>query len=340
MVSGLGADERRRSNGRAPVPSTTAATSAPQEEPTMFDDRRSRALVTAAIGGLVLAGGGIAEARPEPATVTATWACDSMVTVTATRHAISNVVVVDADGHERFVDPFDDAVKVFTWTFDADDHPGLAGVYVKAGSNSSSAGPGYGQFVPLTAPDCDVDGDGHPVSADCDDSDPTVFPSAPEVPNDGIDQDCDGADLVVGDGDIRVTLQWGTEPAADMDLYVIDPNGERVNFRNPGGDRDFDGGVASGGELDFDDICDQDGDGQSIENVFWDEAEAIPGTYIVGVDHYLSSCSTGENEVAVPWHLEIHVDGLLVQTHEGFGDSDPADLQAGPENTFTFTYPA
>jgi hypothetical protein len=41
----------------------------------------------------------------------------------------------------------------------------------------------------------DADHDGVPASADCDDFNSRVYPGAPEVPNDSIDQDCNGADL-------------------------------------------------------------------------------------------------------------------------------------------------
>ena len=57
----------------------------------------------------------------------------------------------------------------------------------------------YRSMVPCT----DEDQDGHYVEAacsltqDCDDNDDTVYPGAPEVKHDGIDQDCNGYDLTI-----------------------------------------------------------------------------------------------------------------------------------------------
>jgi hypothetical protein len=64
-------------------------------------------------------------------------------------------------------------------------------------------GDGHGgpEVVPGVSLQCG-EGPGEAVdAADCDDADPTIGPSAPEVAQDGVDQDCDGADACFGDAD-------------------------------------------------------------------------------------------------------------------------------------------
>ncbi len=59
-------------------------------------------------------------------------------------------------------------------------------------------------YMQITSEDPDVDGDGFLAAAyggaDCDDNDAAVGEAAAEIPGDGIDQDCDGADLPVEEG--------------------------------------------------------------------------------------------------------------------------------------------
>lgn len=51
----------------------------------------------------------------------------------------------------------------------------------------------------------DADGDGHHAIAsggdDCNDNDDSIYSGALEIPGDGIDQDCDGAELCFCDTD-------------------------------------------------------------------------------------------------------------------------------------------
>ena len=66
----------------------------------------------------------------------------------------------------------------------------------------------------------DADGDSAYDHVDCDDSDPLTWPGADEIPYDGIDQDCDGADLVDVDGDGHTFVDVGGTDCDDDDATI------------------------------------------------------------------------------------------------------------------------
>jgi hypothetical protein len=79
---------------------------------------------------------------------------------------------------------------------------------------------------------------------------------------------CATGQQIAGVGDIAFRIQW--EGPADLDLYVLEPSGERIWF---GARRS-----ATGGFLDVDcnfvAICPR-----PVENVFWAKGTAPAGTY-------------------------------------------------------------
>ena len=67
----------------------------------------------------------------------------------------------------------------------------------------------------------DADGDGHDADVDCDDNDASVYPGAPEVECNGVDEDCDGAAEISVPGD-HSSIQDAIDAASDGDMVCVD----------------------------------------------------------------------------------------------------------------------
>jgi Ca-activated chloride channel family protein len=92
-------------------------------------------------------------------------------------------------------------------------------------------------------------------------------------------------------GDIRISLMWNNRN--DLDLHVVTPGGEEINFNNP---QD-----STGGHLD----TDRNLYGETmrpVENVYWPENAAVPGNYRVFVRNYAAN---EPGAYATPFQLEI-----------------------------------
>lgn len=151
-------------------------------------------------------------------------------------------------------------------------------------------GDGWGTSTPLPADDGDCDDPGEASRpGDCADGDASVNPGGTEIPDDLIDQDCSGADLVTCyedsdqdsfGSDATVLAPDGSCDTAESEADV---NGDCDDTRDwvfPGGD-DSDG--TDGIDADCDgndgyDIDDADGDGYAVpEDCDDDDASVNPG---------------------------------------------------------------
>ena len=260
-----------------------------------------------------------AQAAPAPAAITVSYDCDeATITVESTKD-ISNIVISVDGVREKF-----DDLTGGVYVIDLETLDGLETVWVKSGNNASGDGPGYGQRFDVNVTcdpvDPDADGDGFPASNDCNDADPAINPGVPDIPNNGIDENCDGSDLVVTTGDVRVTLIWDNDD--DLDLYVTDPAGDTVWFGNPS--------VASGGTLDRDDnvgACGSDAEAGGVENIVW-PTTAPAGTYTVELKQFDNCGAT----TMANYTIQVFVGGVLIDTRTGSTD----DPNGATIESFTF----
>jgi Putative metal-binding motif len=170
--------------------------------------------------------------------------------------------------------------------------------------------------------DIDADGDGYPASVDCDDHNPNINPGAVDIPNNRIDENCDGKDLIVARGGLRVTMVWGS--ADDVDLSVTDPSGEEVWFSNKN--------VISGGFLDRDDninTCSVDSEPGGVENIVW--TTPPPGTYVVRVNMFFRCNFTPATDTTV--QTQVFIDDSLNKTSV----KSTTGVSSGTFDTFSIT---
>jgi hypothetical protein len=115
--------------------------------------------------------------------------------------------------------------------------------------------------------------------------------------------------LVVGSGDVQVTVAWDTD--ADVDLHVVDPAGSEIYWANRQS--------SSGGQLDLDSNAACVGDNVRNENITWGVGTAPQGTYTVRVD-YWSSCGAAQTRYTVLIHNEGETQ-IYRGTFTGAGDN-------------------
>lgn len=104
-----------------------------------------------------------------------------------------------------------------------------------------------------------------------------------------------------GTGDVKVTLSF--DRLHDLDLRVVEPNGEEISYTNDASQ--------TGGKLDLDSGSHCEPNAANAENIFWPPEGAPPGEYIVNVQNF-EQCSPG----AIDFTVRVAYDNR-VNTYRG-----------------------
>ena len=120
----------------------------------------------------------------------------------------------------------------------------------------------------------------------------------------------------LGTGDIQLTLTWGS--TADLDLHVVDPDGNEIYWEQPTS--------SSGGELDVDSNAGcSESTTTPVENVYWPTGDSPKGDYEVFV-HYWMPCDGGSG----PQDFSVtgRVGGRVVEEFDGTvrGEDERVDV--------------
>jgi len=127
------------------------------------------------------------------------------------------------------------------------------------------------------------------------------------------------AQLVGHPGNPRFNLVFTNEENVDLDLYVIDPNGEKIYYGNTFS--------TSGGTLDVDCLCGDCTQGPN-ENIYWPEDGSSPsGVYQYWVEHFESCITSGSSS---SFTLRVLQNGTIKDTKTG-------SLSSGSSTIWTFT---
>jgi hypothetical protein len=107
--------------------------------------------------------------------------------------------------------------------------------------------------------------------------------------------------IASGTGDVKVTLSF--ERLHDLDLHVVEPNGDEIYYQQPT--------TESGGRIDLDSGAHCQPSAANGENIYWPSGGAPEGEYRISVQNY-EQCTPGD----IHFTVTVEHDGV-VETFDG-----------------------